>query len=150
MARAARKAAIGPRLGELPDLAVRVDGTPVPQPRARVVRGARGGVGRYESAAAAEWKGLVAISTRLALMSWRQAAAARWPTDTEYSVEIEVRRARAVGDLDNFAKAVLDACNGIVWADDRQLRELRVVRRDHDDLAEGERPGVSFTVRAGR
>lgn len=29
-------------------------------------------------------------------------------------------------DLDNIAKAVLDACNGVVYADDRQVVELHV------------------------
>lgn len=29
-------------------------------------------------------------------------------------------------DLDNVAKAVLDACNGVVYADDRQVVELHV------------------------
>lgn len=30
------------------------------------------------------------------------------------------------GDADNIAKAVLDGCNGILWADDRQVVELHV------------------------
>lgn len=32
-------------------------------------------------------------------------------------------------DLDNVAKAILDACNGIVWADDKQVVELRITKR---------------------
>ena len=28
------------------------------------------------------------------------------------------------GDIDNLVKAVLDACNGILWLDDRQIVEL--------------------------
>ena len=28
------------------------------------------------------------------------------------------------GDIDNLAKAVLDACNGILWLDDSQIVEL--------------------------
>lgn len=31
-------------------------------------------------------------------------------------------------DLDNLAKAVLDACNGIVWDDDRWVDDLQVRR----------------------
>lgn len=34
-------------------------------------------------------------------------------------------------DTDNLAKLVLDSLNGVVWADDSQIRELRV-RRDVD------------------
>lgn len=32
-------------------------------------------------------------------------------------------------DADNVAKAVADACNGIVWVDDAQVVELRVSKR---------------------
>ena len=31
-------------------------------------------------------------------------------------------------DIDNLAKAVLDAANGIIWEDDRQVRELTAKR----------------------
>jgi Holliday junction resolvase RusA-like endonuclease len=34
-------------------------------------------------------------------------------------------------DTDNLAKLALDACNGVVWADDSQIVELRV-RREVD------------------
>jgi Holliday junction resolvase RusA-like endonuclease len=138
------------RRGELPELVVVVDGSPVPQPRARVVRGARGGVGRYVTPRANGWKESIAIATKLALIRWRREAETLWPLGTEYAVDIEVRRARAIGDLDNFAKAALDAMNGIAWEDDREIRELRVVRRDRDELRAGERPGLTITVRPGR
>lgn len=36
---------------------------------------------------------------------------------------------RQVGDIDNKAKAVLDAVNGVVFADDRQINDLTVSRR---------------------
>ena len=32
-------------------------------------------------------------------------------------------------DADNLAKAVLDACNGIIYEDDRQVTELHVVKQ---------------------
>lgn len=32
------------------------------------------------------------------------------------------------GDLDNFAKLVLDALNGIAWADDRQIDDIAALR----------------------
>lgn len=43
-----------------------------------------------------------------------------------------------------------DAMNGIAWEDDREIRELRVVRRDRDELRADERPGLTITVRPGR
>lgn len=30
------------------------------------------------------------------------------------------------GDVDNLAKGILDACNGIIWEDDRQIISLTV------------------------
>jgi len=33
-----------------------------------------------------------------------------------------------VGDIDNLGKAVLDACNGILWKDDRQIDFLLAKR----------------------
>ena len=45
-------------------------------------------------------------------------------------------------DLDNLAKAVLDAANGILWADDAQIVEMRLVK------AYAEQPGVRLIVSA--
>ena len=45
-------------------------------------------------------------------------------------------------DLDNQVKAVLDACNGIVWADDRWIDDIAAVRyltdRDHAEWGDGD------------
>ena len=30
------------------------------------------------------------------------------------------------GDIDNIAKSILDACNGILWVDDRQVVSLEI------------------------
>lgn len=35
---------------------------------------------------------------------------------------------RPLPDVDNYAKAVLDACNGIVWHDDEQIASLAIVK----------------------
>lgn len=43
-------------------------------------------------------------------------------------------------DVDNVAKIVADACNGIVWGDDAQIVELRVSKRY------GAVPGVTVEV----
>lgn len=43
-------------------------------------------------------------------------------------------------DIDNVAKSVLDALNGLAYADDKQVRELRVQKRYADV------PGVTVTL----
>jgi Holliday junction resolvase RusA-like endonuclease len=45
-------------------------------------------------------------------------------------------------DLDNFTKALSDALNGIVYADDSQIVSARITKRY------GEEPGAAVTVRA--
>lgn len=35
-----------------------------------------------------------------------------------------------LGDIDNLQKLVLDACNGVVWKDDRQVRHIEADIRD--------------------
>lgn len=47
------------------------------------------------------------------------------------AVRLEVYRPRRQGDLDNVAKAVLDALNGLAWLDDSQIVELHL--RRHED-----------------
>ena len=37
--------------------------------------------------------------------------------------------AQKYGDIDNLAKAVLDACNGILWVDDRQICRMVLRKR---------------------
>lgn len=36
--------------------------------------------------------------------------------------------AKKYGDIDNLAKAVLDACNGVLWIDDSQITELHAYK----------------------
>lgn len=36
--------------------------------------------------------------------------------------------AKRYGDADNHAKAILDACNGIVWHDDAQVVDLQIIK----------------------
>lgn len=60
---------------------------------------------------------------------------ARWPLDSEYCVELGVYLPDArKRDIDNIAKCVLDALNGIAWRDDRQVANLHVTREiDRDN-----------------
>ena len=69
------------------------------------------------------------------------AVAKHLPLCGSLTVELDMYRPRAVGDVDNPLKATLDAGNGLLWLDDSQIRELRV--RRHDDP---ERPRVEVLV----
>lgn len=99
-----------------------IPGPPQPQERAR--RDPRSG----------RW--FTPRRTRQYAATARQSAiAARpagWPLDARYRVELDLhfgdRRRR---DLDNVCKAVLDALNRTVWADDSQIVEI--VLRGHVD-----------------
>lgn len=52
-----------------------------------------------------------------------------WPMDTGYIVTLAfVMGSRRRVDVDNMAKLVLDACNGELWDDDRQVHTLRAYR----------------------
>lgn len=49
----------------------------------------------------------------------------------ELRVELEFHRASSRrADLDNLAKLVLDAGNGVLWRDDSQIVELELVKHD--------------------
>ena len=49
---------------------------------------------------------------------------------------------RRKSDIDNFNKLVLDALTGIVWNDDSQIEELRLLKR-YDKA----RPRIEVTIR---
>jgi len=61
------------------------------------------------------------------------AATPGWRTDVDMRVRVAVYRARRAGDLDNFAKAITDSMNRIVYEDDRQIRELHTLLFDDKD-----------------
>lgn len=48
----------------------------------------------------------------------------------EATIRVEMRwyRSRKSGDLDNRAKVALDALNGLIWTDDKQIVELHLYR----------------------
>lgn len=112
-----------------------VPGAPVPKARARVMAAGYSftpkRVREYEAsvrAAAAE-----AVAQR-----------PDWPKEHPggYKVRVAVYRARAAGDLDNFAKSALDAMNkGVVFDDDRRVVELHALL-----LLDRERPHLLVEV----
>ena len=71
--------------------------------------------------------------------------AAPWPADVSLCVTVRLYRPRRTGDIDGPLKALLDALNGRVWADDSQLVELHVTR--HDDK---HRPRVEVAINAAQ
>ncbi len=118
-----------------PELRFVVDGPPVPKQRAR-----RGKGGRHYTPARTR-----SYESRVRWLAVAAVAKARWTRrpGALYAVELLVvfpdERRR---DVDNVAKAVLDACNGVVWIDDAMVTDLRV-RRAIDRVA----PRVEMAVR---
>ncbi len=101
-------------------LSFTVPGPPVPKARARVVR-RRGKITSFtpdRTKSYQDFAGMLALEARQ--------RHGRWALDRRYSVLVVVQRSAARGDVDNFGKAALDACNGVLWADDRQVFELHV------------------------
>ena len=80
------------------------------------------------SAAARVWKAQAA-----ALLSCLRCVGVSWPLTGRLGIVIEAwppnRRAR---DLDNLIKVTLDAGNGLLWLDDAQIDDIRIVRMDVD------------------
>lgn len=118
-------------------LVITIPGPPQPQQRSRaVLRGGRAGV--YEPKESRSWKGTAQV--------WMQKEMRKrkpWEAGVALSVDIEAVfpcpasahkkipvgfrwHTKAQGDCDNIAKAVLDAGNGVLWDDDRQVAMLTV------------------------
>lgn len=52
---------------------------------------------------------------------------------TEIPLDVEIHfyknchnKSKRYGDIDNLAKGILDACNGVLWKDDKQIVRLTV------------------------
>lgn len=61
------------------------------------------------------------------VVGWHARAGMRGQRIMPGGLEVEMRvelRGHGGGDVDNYAKAVLDGMQGIVYADDRQVRRL--------------------------
>ena len=75
--------------------------------------------------------------------AWLQAQhAGLHPFGGTVAVRLDIYRAIRRGDLDNFAKIVLDALCGVAYQDDDQIVELHAFR--HDDKAN---PRVEVEIR---
>ena len=123
-----------------------VAGRPVPKARAR--RGAGGHW--YTPARSAGYADRVAGQAWIARKNFEGPARAKnpWLVERFYSVVIIAYLAGRYGmDTDNIGKQVLDACQGILWENDRQVREL-IVRLERAGVRE-QRLEVSVAIRAG-
>ncbi|MBQ6976062.1 MAG: RusA family crossover junction endodeoxyribonuclease [Selenomonadaceae bacterium] len=87
---------------------------PIPQPRPRFSR-----FGVYEPAAIKKYKNEISQAAKSAMKKLQ-------PLTGELSAVIKLyrkfkRSSRRFGDCDNHAKAICDACNKIIYADDSQI-----------------------------
>lgn len=102
-------------------LSFTVPGEPVAWQRAGVSR-----TGRHYTRPATR-----AFEAKVRTMAQHAAERVGWsPTrDDRYAVTLRVYRTHESkgGDVDNYAKAVCDAMNGIAYQDDRYVRRLEVV-----------------------
>lgn len=98
-----------------PSLYFVVDGEPIPKERPRVSKGKA-----YTPDNTKKYKELVQQSASLAMRG-------KIPSNRLIYLDIEFRRKNEVkADVDNLSKAIMDACNGILWQDDKQVRRLFV------------------------
>lgn len=78
------------------------------------------------------WKGRTLVSAKH--RQDKQAAPAMFgrcaPLDGDVAVSMTWFRARKTGDVDGRIKAALDLLRGVAYHDDRQVADLRIVRRD--------------------
>lgn len=85
------------------------------------------------SAAARSWK-----AQAMALLNSSRCTGVSWPLVGRLGVVIEAwppnQRAR---DLDNLIKVVLDAGNQLLWLDDSQIDDIRIVRMGVDPDKKG-------------
>ncbi len=109
-----------------------VAGEPVPKGRPRLGR-----KGTFTDPRTEAWESTVRWQCRAAC------TAAGWsPLAAACEVTLVVHRARRAGDVDNFAKAVLDGMNRIAFADDRHVVRLDVSVDD----SRADDPGVWVRV----
>lgn len=104
---------------EAPRLVFCVPGRPVPKARAR-----RGAGGHWYTPARS-----AAYADRVAACAWEARVRNHqgWSLDGRYRVLIVARLfGRYRMDADNLSKQTLDACQRILWANDRQVREITV------------------------
>lgn len=118
-------------------LLVVVDAPPVPKGRARVVTLRSGKVAAFTP------KRTYAASLQV---GWLMKLAWRMEPDADSHFDVDmvfyVRSPKTRGDLDNFVKLVLDAGNGVIWADDQQVTVAKAQR-----LVDRKNPRTEIQIR---
>lgn len=144
-----------------PVLRAMIPGPPQPQQRARIARTPRG-ARLADQERSRTWKSAARLVLSVAARQAQRHDGWRMP-DPRTPLEVTVRavfacpqaeqrralvgarwHAKASADADNVAKAVLDAANGVLWPDDRQVARLVVEKVIG---AAGEAPRVELAVR---
>lgn len=107
-----------------------IPGPPVPKERARVVTrevspGVRKtrGITPKRTEAYEKHVGLCALAARMYGRPWPHASA-----DARFGLTIAIKYSGQGGDGDNYFKAIADACNGVLWVDDRQIDDGRWIK----------------------
>lgn len=114
---------------------ITVNVAPVPCGRPRVVRQPGRGVCTVMPKRTVEFEQTV----RLAGQAARPGG---WNPEGFFRLDLEVRRARRAGDVDNFAKGVMDALNRVAWDDDSHVLELNARLVDGAGVV----PGITATI----
>lgn len=128
------------------ELTFTIPGDPVPKARPRAFRDSRGNIRTYtpRETRAAEQKAKAEIDARLCRLGIRARPVlggkpvavdlvfhlpipASWPARKRELADGALSSSKPDGD--NLAKLILDAMNGVVFADDRQIAGLRVEKR---------------------
>lgn len=99
---------------------------PEPPSANRYWRMARGRL--YASSEAKAYK--AEVVARAIRAGYRTATDLPFPKGISIVVRVEWHRSRRAGDLDNRLKIVMDALNGVLWADDMQVVEIHAYRYD--------------------
>jgi hypothetical protein len=92
----------------------------------------------YTPEATREYARTVTIYALQARGDWEDAHGRRWPRDgVGYILRAEVRlKGRRRPDVDNILKEVADALRGVLWEDDRDISDARVLALTAPDDAE--------------
>lgn len=137
-----------------------VPGEPVAQGRPRAFRTPKGFIRTYDPEKSRSWKGVAQVHYEAALktqglampafpagqpLELRVVAVFTCPKSQHRQVPVPRRPKAGRPDPDNIAKAVMDAGNGILFADDSQVARLVVEKFVG---AQGEAPRVELVVEA--
>jgi Holliday junction resolvase RusA-like endonuclease len=98
-----------------------VRGPPVPWERVDFGKSKDGKRKGFTPKKTADYEKLVGF---MALAARTQTGPRPWPWKDQgasFGLVVRVFRSRSAGDWDNYGKAISDACNGVLWVDDKQV-----------------------------